>query len=84
MSADERTNRLALGKNKELKLAVDARYIGAGGVLLQEDDNGVDHTVCYFSKKLSKHQKNYSTVEKEFLSLILVLQHLEVYLTSSF
>ena len=31
----------------------------------------------------NKHQKNYSTVEKECLSLILALQHFEVYLTSS-
>ena len=51
--------------------------------MLQQDDNGVDHPVCYFSKKFNKHQKNYSTVEKECLSLILALQHFEVYLTSS-
>ena len=74
---------LAPNFNKEFKLAVDASDVGAGGVLLQEDDNGVDHPVCYFSKKFNKHQKNYSTVEKECLSLILALQHFEVYLTSS-
>ena len=69
--------------NKEFKLAVDASDVGAGGVLLQEDDSGVDHPVCYFSEKFNKHQNNYSTVEKECLSLILALQHFEVYLTSS-
>ena len=74
---------LAPNFNKEFKLAVDASDVGAGGVLLQEYDNGVDHPVCYFSKKFNKHQKNYSTVEKECLSLILALQHFEVYLTSS-
>ena len=74
---------LAPNFNKEFKLAVDASDVGAGGVLLQEDDNGVDHPVCYFSKQLNKHQKKYSTVEKECLSLILALQHFEVYLTSS-
>ena len=74
---------LAQNFNKEFKLAVDASDIGAGGVLLQEDDSGVDHPVCYFSKKFNKHQKNYSTVEKDCLSLILALQHFEVYLTSS-
>ena len=61
---------------------MDASDVAAGGVLLQEDDNGVDHPVCYFSKKFNR-QKNYSTVEKECLSLILALQHFEVYLTSS-
>ena len=74
---------LAPNFNKEFKLAVDVSDVGAGGVLLQEDDNGVDHPVCFFSKKFNKHQKNYSTVEKECLSLILALQHFEVYLTSS-
>ena len=74
---------LAPNFNKEFKLAVDASDVVAGGVLLQEDDSGVDHPVCYFSKKFNKHQRNYSTVEKECLSLILAHQHFEVYLTSS-
>ena len=72
---------LAPNFNKEFKLAVDGSDVGAGGVLLQEDDNSVDHPVC-FRKSFNKH-KNYSTVEKECLSLILALQHFEVYLTSS-
>ena len=42
--------------NKEIKPAVDANDV-TGGVLLQEDDNGVDHPVCYFSKMFHKHQK---------------------------
>ena len=50
---------------------------------MQEDGNGVDHLVSYFSKKFNKHQKNYSTIEKECFPLILALQHFEVYLTSS-
>ena len=74
---------LAPNINEEFKLAVDASDVGSGGVLLQKDDNGVDHPVCYFSKKFNKHQKNCSTVGKECLSLILALQHFEVYLTSS-
>ena len=39
---------LAPNFNKGFKLAVDASDIGAGGVLLQEDENGVDHPVGYF------------------------------------
>ena len=50
---------------------------------MQEDGNGVDHPVSYIFKKFNKHQNNYSTIEKEYLSLILALQHFEVYLTSS-
>ena len=45
---------LAPNFNKEFKLAVDASDVGAGGVLLQEDGSGLDHPVCYFSKKFNK------------------------------
>ena len=74
---------LAPDFDKCFKLAVDASDVGIGAVLLQEDNNGIDHPVCYFSKKFNKHQKNYSTVEKECLALILAIQQFEVYLTSS-
>ena len=33
------------------ELAVDASDFGMGGVLLQDDEQGLDHPVCYFSKK---------------------------------
>ena len=57
--------------------------MGAGGVLLQEDESGVDHHVCYFSKKFSKCQQNYSTLEKECLALILSIPHFEMYISYS-
>ena len=34
---------LAPNFEKEFKLAIDASGVGASSVLLQEDDNGVDH-----------------------------------------
>ena len=74
---------LAPSFDKEFKLAIDASDVVAGSVLLQIDYNGVDHPVFYYSKKFNKHQINYTTVEKECLSLILALQHFEVYLASS-
>ena len=67
---------------KEFKLAFDASDTDTGIALMQENSNGIDHPVNYFSKKFNKHQKNYSTIEKECLSLILALQNFEVYLTS--
>ena len=48
--------------------------------MLQADETCVAHPVCYYSKKLNKHQKNYSTIEKECLALLSSLQHFEVYL----
>jgi RNase H-like domain found in reverse transcriptase/Reverse transcriptase (RNA-dependent DNA polymerase)/Integrase zinc binding domain/Integrase core domain len=74
---------LAPNFDKAFKLAVDASDVGAGSVLLQEDSKGVDHPVCYFSKKFNQQQKNYSTIEKECLALVLAIQHFEVYLSSS-
>ena len=67
----------------QFKLAVDASNAAAGAVLLQEGNDGIDHPICYFSRKFNKNQRNYSTVEKECLALILALQHFEVYVTSS-
>lgn len=65
------------------KLAVDASDVAAGAVLLQEDNDGVEHPVCYFSMKFNKSQKNYSTIEKECPALVLALQQLEVYVSCS-
>ena len=64
---------------KLFKLAVDASNAGEGGVLLQEDDLGIEHPICYFSKKFEKGQRNYCTSEKELLALLIALQHSEVY-----
>ena len=65
--------------SKQFKIAVDASDLGIGAVLFQEDDSGVDHPICYFSKKFNAHQKNYSTIEKECLGLILALQQFDFY-----
>ncbi len=69
--------------SKPFKLEVDASGTGAGAVLLQEDDQGIDHPVCFYSKKFNHHQVNYSTIEKEALAHLLALQHFEVYVGSS-
>ena len=63
------------------KLAVDASDVGAGRVLLQEDENGADYPVCYCSHKFNKQQKVYSTIEKGCLAIILSLQFFEVHVS---
>lgn len=70
----------ALDFTKPFKLEVDASRVGTSAVLLQEDSHGLDHPVCYYSKKFVKHQLAYSAIEEEALALLLVLQHFEVYL----
>jgi len=66
--------------SKPFKLYVDACDVGVGGVLLQEDRQGIDHPVCYFSRKFDTHQRNYSTCEKETLALLFSLEHFDIYL----
>ena len=69
--------------NQSFKVQVDASQVGAGAVLLQKDDQGVDRPVCFFcffsSRKFTSYQLNYSVIEKEFLSLIWALQRFDVY-----
>ena len=65
------------------KLEVDASALGADAVLLQESVDGIDHPICFFSRKFDKHQLKYSTIEKEALALLLALQYFEVYVGSS-
>ena len=69
---------------KPFSLMIDASDVGAGAVLGQKDDNGIDKPVCFFSRKFNKHEKRYSTVEKETLALMFALKHFEVYLTTPF
>lgn len=47
-------------------------------LLQQFQQGGILHPVCYYSYKLKEYQK--STVEKEALSLVLSLEHFDVYL----
>ena len=68
---------------KPFSLFVDASDIGMGAILLQEDAKGMDHPECYYSRKFNSHQRNYLTVEKETLALVLSLQHFGVYLSPS-
>ena len=73
---------LAPDFQKPFFLMTDASDIGAGAVLMQQDDKGIEHHICYFSRKYNMHQKNYSTIEKEALALLLALQHFDVYLST--
>ena len=73
---------LAPDFDRQFKLAVDASDVGCGAMLFQEGPDGIDHPVCYYSRKFNKHQRNYSTVEKECLGMILAVQHFEIYVSS--
>lgn len=54
-----------------LQFNLDASAYGAGAVLLQEDDHGIDHSVY---SVINNNQVNYCTIEKEALALLLGIQ----------
>ncbi|XP_053294792.1 uncharacterized protein LOC128455141 [Pleuronectes platessa] len=68
--------------DQPFKLHVDASNVGVGAVLLQENAEGVECPVSFFSRKFNKHQYNYSVIEKEALALVWALQHFDVYVGS--
>ena len=67
--------------NRPFILTIDASDVGAGAVLMQKDS--ADHPLSYFSYKFKASQRNYSTSEKETLSLLLALQHYEFYVSAA-
>ncbi len=68
--------------DRPFSLQVDASHVGAGAVLLQGDDFGVEKPVSFFSKKFNSYQLNYSTIEKEALALVWALKNFDVYVGS--
>lgn len=63
---------------RPFQLEVDASAVGAGAVLLQDDSDGVEHPLIFFSQKFNSHQLHYSVIIKETLALLWVLRHFEV------
>jgi hypothetical protein len=63
-------------------VAVDASQVCIGASLFQYYD-GIEHPVCFFSRKLRSHETRYSTVEKEALALVTAVRAFSVYFGSS-
>ena len=59
-------------------LRTDASNNGIGAVLMQTHDEKL-FPVCYASKKLSSAERNYSTIEKECLAIVLGIKKSHVY-----
>ena len=63
---------------KEFLLQTDASDVGVGAVLSQLDEEGTDHPVAYYSRKLLIREQKYTTIEKECLAIKLVTQAFSV------
>ena len=60
---------------KDLAVCVDACNQGLGGVLMQDN-----HVVCYESRKLKEHEKNYATHDLELATIVHVIKMWRHYL----
>ena len=65
--------------DKGYKIFTDASLGAIGGVLVQDDENGLERPIAYFSKTLTGPQLNWSTIEKEGWALIYGLKKFEPY-----
>ena len=67
-------------ENLQFVLQTDASARGVGAVLSQRLDNGEEHPIAYYSRKLLPRETNYSSIEKECLAIVAALRHFDVYL----
>ena len=66
--------------DKEFHVHVDASCITLGVVLTQDGGDGLDQPITFTSRRLSKAENNYSTIERKGLSMVYVLQKYQHYL----
>ena len=56
--------------DKNYIIMSDATENTIASILAQEDDNGIERNVAYFSRKLLPRERNYSVIEKEALGIL--------------
>ncbi|GBP03435.1 Retrovirus-related Pol polyprotein from transposon 297 [Eumeta japonica] len=61
--------------DKQFTLTTDASNYAIGAVLSQEG-----HPVCFASRTLNNHERNYSATDKEFLAILWSVNYLRPYL----
>lgn len=65
--------------SKSFILDTDASRTAIGGVLSQVHEDG-EHVVAYFSRCLSKHERQYCITRKEMLAVVEAIKHFHYYL----
>jgi hypothetical protein len=56
--------------NKPLEIETDSSDFAIGGVLIQKDENGKNHPVAFFSRKLHGPELRYPIYDKEFMAIL--------------
>lgn len=62
-------------EDKVVYIHTDASKIGLGAVLSQEDENGKLHPIQFASRKTSRVESSYNSVELEMLAILYALNH---------
>ena len=68
---------------KEFIVRTDASTQGIGAVLLQVEEDKLEHPICCISRTLSPPEKNYSVTDLEGLAINFAIQKFRQYLISS-
>ena len=66
--------------DKEFILDTDASGTGVGAVLSQIGEDGKEHVIAYYSKTLSKTERQYCVTRRELLAVIMAVKHFHHYL----
>ena len=66
--------------DKEFILDTDASGTGVGAVLSQINDEGKECVIAYFSRTLSKTERQYCVTRRELLAIVLAVKHFHHYL----
>ena len=61
-------------------LDVDASQNSLGTVLSQDDDDGINHPVYFWSRQLGKAERNYSTTDRECLVVVTAMRKFRPYI----
>lgn len=69
--------------SKPFRGHVDASQSAIGGTLTQQDENGMDRVISFYSKKLSPAEMNYTANDRELLALVRFLERFRCYLEGS-
>lgn len=65
--------------SKQFLIKADTSLLATGAVLYQIDEQGNERPIAFMSKKLDKHQRNYSSQHRELLGVVTALRHFAVY-----
>lgn len=66
--------------NEEFVVEVDASKQAVGGVLSQNQDDGILHPVAYFSTTMNDAQRNWSPYIQEAYAIVMAVRHWDTYL----